>query len=768
VIAQIAMPAAADIESCHSEPIQIPGAIQPHGVLIAANKIDRRVTHVSENFAASTGISARLAIGSLLTELIGIEAMAEVSNALASERYAPANVLTLKLPFKRQRERNVVVHTHDGRIILELEETSSTNQGHLVARVQAIMETLREVNSIAGLCEHVSQALRALTGYDRVMIYRFDARGDGEVVAEDCRSDLESYLNLRYPASDIPAQARSLYLKQRVRTIVDVNYRPVAILADDTDVIGKPLDMSYCGLRSVSSIHVEYLRNMGVGATLAVSLIRDEQLWGMIVCHHLTAHSVPADVKAICDLLGQLFMLLIDKATEREETERLIQRQNALAEIKQSVQRAASIGEGLAEAAAALLGLVTATGAAIRLNGQVRLFGVTSSVEETDALMTQLNSSAENDLIALSSISESYPQLAAVAAIASGALFLPILNNPGDAIVWFRPELVKTVLWAGDPNKAAHVEHSTDRLSPRKSFAAWRELLKGTSAPWTKAETRAAHDLGRIVTVGLLHHAEARLMRLSEEEEEERSKAMAKIDRAKSIFFANVSHEFRTPLTLMLAPLGDALNDTSGTSLPAPQRQRIEVAYRNSLRLLRLVNTLLDFSQIETGHVEANCKPTDLATVTAELAAGFRPAIDRAGLSLDIDCPTLPHLLNVDREIWEKVVLNLLSNAFKFTFNGGISVKLRAEGAYTELSIRDTGVGISAEEIPRLFERFHRIEGQRSRSFEGSGIGLALVHDLVQLQGGTVEASSEPDVGTVFIVRVPFKVANLPQEASDE
>ena len=241
------------------------------------------------------------------------------------------------------------------------------------------------------------------------------------------------------------------------------------------------------------------------------------------------------------------------------------------------------------------------------------------------------------------------------------------------------------------------------------------------------------------------------------EEERRRAEALAEIDRVKTTFFSNVSHEFRTPLTLMIGPIEDALNDTA-TILPAAQRNRLELARRNSLRLLKLVNSLLDFSRIEAGRVEARFKPTDLAAFTAELASNFASAAEKAGLRLRIDCPALPQPVHVDHEMWEKIVLNLLSNAFKFTFDGEIAVEIRpaATQDHVELTVRDTGVGIPGHELPRLFERFHRIEGQQSRSFEGSGIGLALVQELVRLHGGTIHADSTPGVGTVFVVSVPI------------
>ena len=270
---------------------------------------------------------------------------------------------------------------------------------------------------------------------------------------------------------------------------------------------------------------------------------------------------------------------------------------------------------------------------------------------------------------------------------------------------------------------------------------------------------RVFHDLlGGAITTAVVNAG-------AYDAERNRAEALANIDRMKTAFFANVSHEFRTPLTLMLGPLEDALDDAR-TPLAGVQHERLKTAHRNSLRLLKLVNTLLDFSRMEAGRVQANPVATDLAELTSDLAAGFRSACEKAGLRLVVDCPPLPDLAVVDRDMWEKIVLNLMSNAFKFTFEGAITVQLRPtpDGRAAELLVRDSGVGVPAHEIPRLFERFHRIEGQKSRSFEGSGIGLALVQDLVRQHDGTVCAESAVGQGTTFTVTIPLRAAGLPAQ----
>ncbi len=266
---------------------------------------------------------------------------------------------------------------------------------------------------------------------------------------------------------------------------------------------------------------------------------------------------------------------------------------------------------------------------------------------------------------------------------------------------------------------------------------------------------RAFNDLlaGHVATALASAHAY--------EAERRRAEALAELDRAKTAFFSNVSHEFRTPLTLMLGVLEDLLG---AADLRPDQHDQLHTIHRNGLRLLKLVNTLLDFSRIEAGRAESVFVPTDLAALTRDLASVFRSLIEQAGVQLVVECPPLSEPVYVDREMWEQIVLNLLSNAYKFTFAGEITVALRQEEHQVELVVRDTGTGIASVEVPRLFERFHRVQGARSRTHEGSGIGLALVQELVHLHGGTIEVESQLDVGTAFTVRLPLGTAHLPAD----
>ena len=363
------------------------------------------------------------------------------------------------------------------------------------------------------------------------------------------------------------------------------------------------------------------------------------------------------------------------------------------------------------------------------------------------AAVTELGKNATPAVVSLDPLGRDEGWPLAVAFRGQGVVEVTDLSSRFDA--------VPTGPWAEPPNTAVVVP-----LRSNKGNDPFGLLVGGVSSRLKFDEQyKSFYELvaNAIATAIVKAHAY--------EEERKRAEALAEIDRAKTAFFSNVSHEFRTPLTLMLGPLEELKHEFGGArdSQSRQPYQQIDLIQRNGLRLLKLVNTLLDFSRIEAGRIRAAYEPVDLSAFTAELASVFRAAVEKAGLRFDIDCPPMSEPAYVDREMWEKIVLNLVSNAFKFTFEGTIEVNLRNTGAHFELIVRDTGTGIPAEELPSIFERFHRVLGARGRTHEGSGIGLALVQELVRLHGGTVFAESTYGKGTTICVRIPLGTSHLPQ-----
>jgi diguanylate cyclase (GGDEF)-like protein len=503
--------------SCEREQIHLPSSIQPHGILLAARMHDLTITHVSGNFAESTGLTTHSILGSSLASVLGQDTCTAILAALDSENYAPANALIAELPFPKQPRRNVLAHRIDDVLVVEIEDASqAAEQETTLYRAHVIIQGLRRASSLEQLCNGAAHEIRSLTGYDRVMIYRFTEAGHGQVIAEDKRADQPTYLNLYYPASDIPPQARRLYLLQRVRIIADMDYQPVPILVDPAFEGDPTLDMTLCGLRSVSLAHIEYMHNMGVSATLGISLIRDGQLWGMVVCHHLEPRKPSTAVRSLCDVIGQLLSLLIVQVAEGEKLKKNIEQQKLLKRIGDCLDSAPTVTQALRQSADDLLRLVHADGALIRLGGQQHMLGrVPQDGVQAASLIKKLHADFSDELTAIDALGEKHPEFGDLSEVASGLLFLPIANNPGDAIIWLRGEIARTIDWAGDPHKNVDISPDTGRVSPRKSFNSWREIVKGRSLPWAAADLGAALDLRRLISSGLLHNAEAHLAKLS-------------------------------------------------------------------------------------------------------------------------------------------------------------------------------------------------------------------------------------------------------------
>jgi diguanylate cyclase (GGDEF)-like protein len=510
-------PPVPDLTACDREPIHVPGHIQPHGVLLATAPGSTLISHISENLDVSTGLRAEKLLGAELGSVLGAAALRAVEQSLQDTSYAPSNVLRLALPFPVRPKRKLLAHRWQNRLILELEDAPVYDEaGDALSRAHDIIATLRDARTQQALCDAVVRKFRTLTGYDRVMLYRFDPAGHGCIIAEDKRDALPPYLNQHYPASDIPQQARRLYVLARVRAITDTEYQPVGLLSRGN----APLDMSLCALRGISPIHLEYMRNMGTRASLSVSLIRDDALWGMIVCHHMTPFTPSADLRALSDMIGQLVGVLLMRLENTDALASRLDRTAAIISLRDAMDLTNTIAGGLMRESNTLLNLVGATGALIRCNGVTQLLGTTPAEPDAIAIADSALRLHPAGITALSDAGMPGGIAASCAATASGILALPIgdatsdapSETPKDAIIWFRPELPKTIRWAGDPHKPVTQGPDGARLSPRKSFAAWSELVRGHSESWSIADRQAAEDLRRTVSRALLQQAALRLM----------------------------------------------------------------------------------------------------------------------------------------------------------------------------------------------------------------------------------------------------------------
>lgn len=510
-------PPVVDLDTCADEPIRIPGSVQPHGVLLAVSEPDLRVRHVSANVVDLTGVAATEALGRPLADVLG----AEAADVLAAH-LAAGDDLRVRNPVHVRVAgpagpvpADAVLHrlTLGGRTLLavELEVADGPRPFSFPNTYQAVRGALERFNHAAtleDLYDAAAQEVRALTGFDRVMVYRFDADHNGEVVAEARRADLNAFLGLHYPASDIPPQARALYETNWIRTIPDVAYAPVPIVPPFDAGSGEPLDLTLSVLRSVSPVHLEYLTNMGVHASMSISLLHDGRLWGLVACHHYAGpHPVPFGTRAAAEFLGSVLSLRLVARAHDRELERELEAQAAIAQVLPVARdHDRALAQALTGDDPGLLSVVPAHGLVVVADGQSATAGDVARDLDVDALRAWVL--ARPDAVTTrTALADSDPELAAVLPDVAGLLALRLPDD--QVVVWLRHEHVRDIYWGGDPQNKAIARREGDhvRLSPRKSFDRWREVVRGRSEPWAAAHVRAAADLrSRLLEVIILRN----------------------------------------------------------------------------------------------------------------------------------------------------------------------------------------------------------------------------------------------------------------------
>jgi len=495
----------ADLSNCEREQIHLPGSIQPHGALLLVRLPDLIIERASANAGDFLGVDGHL-IGRAVADLGGD--LAEVIRPLLEEPLRSVPVAVRGHVGRRDAAFDLLLHRPPGGgLVIELEPVGAPVDMGL--HVERALQTILGASSLLSLADEAARLFRDLTGYDRVMLYRFDDDGHGEVLSEQRRQGLESFLGNRYPASDIPQIARRLYERNRVRVLADIEYTPVPLWPAGG---GHDLDMSLCVLRSVSPIHVQYLRNMGVRATLVVSVMVGGRLWGLISCHHYEPRFVHFEIRAVCELLAEAVGTRIAALQSFSEGQAELSVRRLEKRMVEAISRDGDWRTGLFDGSQSVMQALGATGAALLYDGQCQTVGDVPGTQQLRDLGAWLDSRPRGAVIATASLRSDAPQFAYLAPSVSGLLAVPVSRGGGEYLLWFRPERVRTITWGGDPFKPVQIGDNPADLSPRRSFAQWHQLVEGTSDPWSQAELAAARLIGETVTDVVLQFRAVRLL----------------------------------------------------------------------------------------------------------------------------------------------------------------------------------------------------------------------------------------------------------------
>ncbi|MDP3231549.1 MAG: ATP-binding protein [Myxococcales bacterium] len=751
------------LNNCDSEPVQTPGCVQAHGALLVLRPSDLTVLQASENCEALLGHSPEKLLGRPIAAILGLGGEGRLRAFLEAEPTDRNPLYVRTLPERGGvPPLDVTVHTIDGVAVVEFEATGRTDAGEpdYYALVKKTVNRLQTADTLKQFCDIAAEEVRALTGMDRVMVYKFHPDLHGEVFAESKRADLDPWLGLHYPADDIPKPARDVFKKTWVRPTPDVAgglAELVPLVNPDT---GRALIMTYCALRGASVMYTEYLKNMKVTAGFTMPIRRAEELWGLIACHHYSGPKfIPYQVRAACEFLAQVVSLQYKAAEDREH---FVYRLKLDGVHQQLVAQAAQEG-GLAamtDVSPNLLDGLVAGGAALFHSDRWWRVGTTPTESQLEALGEWLVArpefiSATRPLYVTDALGREYPAGAAFADVGSGLLALTLSRTHRNLMLWFRPETIQAIHWGGNPHEKPSVPgpHGA-RLTPRASFELFTESVAGRSLPWTEVEVDAAARL-RVMVMELVVSRAERLADLNAD--------LSRSNEELDAFAYVASHDLKEPLRGIHKYAHQLLEDAAVED--EEHQKKLDGLLRLTVRMDGLLDSLLHFSRV--GRAALHLEETDLNEVLAEAVemVGSRTADGRSEMIVP---RPLPHV-RCDRVRCREVLVNLLSNALKYTDQTQKQIEVgfvdRHEthprpgcpdgaAAHAIFYVKDNGIGIHPKHHRQVFKMFKRLHG-RDEYGGGTGAGLSIVKRLVERHRGQVWLDSAPGAGTTFYFTLP-------------
>lgn len=751
------------LSTCHTEPIRIPGSIQPHGMLLCLTR-EMHLAQFSENVPQLLDRAVETLLGRPLANVLGDAAANALQRELAatSLRRQPSYLTTVLVA---GRTFDVLAHDNDGLTLLEFEPTDRPGAAdfrHLAPLLGDFLLKMNEVAGVEAMSDLAAREIAAVTGYGRVLVYRFDEDGHGRVLAECRQEGYQSFLEQRFPASDIPAQARELYALNRIRLIHDANYTPARLLPQDHPLTGRPNDLSYAALRSVSPVHLQYMRNMGTLASMSISLMVNGKLWGLISCHNAQPRHVPYEQRSACEQLAQVLALRIESREQAEDYNFRLDVRRSMINVVAGLTQGADFIDNMRSVFPELLRFARASGAAILVDDRIACYGDTPTTEQIQELVNWLDHNEHGDMFHTEHLSHLYPSAVEFTRNASGLLAMPISRIHKHYLLWFRPEQVHTVLWAGNPHakaaptgtanlssiEAANVSGLATQpavLTPRTSFDTWRETVHGTSTRWHAAELELALEF-RTALLGIALERAEEMAALAEE--------LGRANKELEAFSYSVSHDLRAPLRHIVG-FSDLLMESGGNE-DVERRLRFLGNIKDAARLAgKLVDDLLSFSQM--GRAALHPVPVDLRRLVQTCIDKL--ALEIGSRKIEWHVENLPRV-QADPAFLQLALYNLLSNAVKFTSEQPTAIirvsgteSAEAENGLVQIDISDNGVGFNMAYVHKLFGVFQRLH--RLEDFSGTGIGLANVRRIIERHGGKAWASSAPSKGATFSFSLP-------------
>ncbi len=734
----------ADLSVCAQERIQIPGSIESHGALLVAHNPELRIVQATANTESVLGYPVEDVLRTTLAHLLEDSSFHRLQAEIL-QRVLDANPYRLLGVHLKAREHafDLTVHRLQGLLIVEFEPRTHDESHDPQDSYKVLTNTLADLRgapSLANLCQRAAEHVRRMTGFDRVMIYRFLEDDSGMVLGESRREDLSPYLGLHFPASDIPPQARQLYTLNPIRLKPDVNAPASALVPVINPVTHESLDMSYCILRRMSPVHDEYLRNMGVTASMSLSILKGQQLWGLIACHHGKPKFVTHSNRIACEFLADFLSSQIvakDDAEAWGYHNRLAAGQNRIEELL----RSHGLRKTLAEYPDQVLSALDADGVAIHANRNLALVGVTPAANDIEKLVEWLSATQNEMVFATNNLSREYEAARSFVEAGSGLLSIRITRSSPDFVLWFRPELTQIVNWAGNPSKPAEITEQGRRISPRLSFEVWKQTVAGQSRPWNVLERHSAAALGHLMAEAMLTERNEEIDRLNQE------LARSNIELASFAYAA--SHDLQEPMRTIGA-YAQLLQRRDTLRIDPFASESLQLIVDATKRTADLIKGLLEYSRLG-GHERVQRTTMSLEDTLRWVTLNLSSAIQECDAT--ITHGPLPHV-KADPARIGQVLQNLIANSIRYRSSDRPIIRVSAENRDTQWLIRveDNGRGFDPKYAHEIFEVFRRLHGNE---LSGSGLGLAICRRIIEQHGGTIEADSTPGAGSVFSFSLP-------------